>query len=289
MIIERKKFTEEESRKVMFQLLRALKYLHDRGISHRENILLVSKDANDLRIKISDFGLAKLVGEESFMRTICGTPNYVAPEVLSQQRLKGYTKAVDMWSTGVILYICLCGYPPFSEELAPPSMMEQIKKGKYQFQSPWWDGISKEAKDLIQRLLTVDPQKRYTADQALNHPWMKLTSPAQDPALAPLLDPAFAPAHTFTRGDTILSPGKAARPAAKTYKETPNKKRKTPEFVKTAATTEDTFVDETTPLVGTPKSVDSPQTISTVTTTVDGDVGDAETTNPARKRRKKGE
>ncbi|KAI8852079.1 kinase-like domain-containing protein [Chytridium lagenaria] len=123
LIIDKKKFSERECRVIMKQLFTALKYLHDRNIVHRdlkpENILLITREEGDLRIKISDFGLAKLVGEESFLKTLCGTPNYVAPEVLNPAKGRAYGKAVDLWSSGVILYICLCGFPPFSDELAP--------------------------------------------------------------------------------------------------------------------------------------------------------------------------
>ncbi|KAI9197305.1 kinase-like domain-containing protein [Polychytrium aggregatum] len=206
-IVQETRFSEDNARKVMFQLFAALKYLHDREISHRdlkpENVLLVSKDANDMRIKLSDFGLAKLIGEQNFMKTLCGTPNYVAPEVLTHAAGRSYTKAVDLWSCGVILYICLVGFPPFSEELAPPRMTDQIKLGKYAFPSPWWDSISPEAIDLVKGLLTVDPAQRLTTDQALEHPWMKklCLDHTQDPFIAAVAN-ATAPAQ-MTRGDTI--------------------------------------------------------------------------------------
>ncbi|KAI9330514.1 kinase-like domain-containing protein, partial [Obelidium mucronatum] len=176
-IIDQTKFSEHQSRILMTQLFRALEYLHDRGIVHRdlkpENILLVSKSPEDLRIKISDFGLAKLIPEQNFLKTLCGTPNYVAPEVLKGGKdTRAYGSAVDLWSCGVILYICLVGQPPFSDELAPPSMLDQIKQGKFNFPSPWWDDISPEAIDLIKKLIIVDPTSRLTAAQALQHPWM---------------------------------------------------------------------------------------------------------------------
>ena len=94
---------------------------------------------------------------------------YVAPEVLQN---KGYDSgAVDMWSTGVILYILLCGFPPFYEEELP-ALFDQILKGRYDFPSPWWDNISAEAKDLVRKMLTVDPKKRITAEAAMTHPWI---------------------------------------------------------------------------------------------------------------------
>ncbi|KAI8835785.1 kinase-like domain-containing protein [Chytriomyces cf. hyalinus JEL632] len=204
-IIERGKFTEDESRILMIQILHALAYLHQREIVHRdlkpENILLATADPEDLRLKISDFGLAKLVTD--FTSTLCGTPNYVAPEVLMGKSSRAYGSEVDLWSCGVVLYICLVGQPPFSDELAPPSMMDQIKTGKFSFPSPWWDTISAEAKDLIRKLIVVDPSKRLTALQALNHPWIKnhLQRLSGNAALAQIPSESVA----FLKGDTIVA------------------------------------------------------------------------------------
>merc|ERR1712216_557275 len=107
----------------------------------------------------------------------CGTPGYVAPEVLKN---KGYDSgAVDMWSAGVILYILLCGFPPFYEEELP-ALFEQILHARYDFPSPWWDNVSKEAKHLVQRLLTVDPTERITAAQVIELPWVSGNAPTAD-------------------------------------------------------------------------------------------------------------
>jgi len=103
------------------------------------------------------------------MKTACGTPSYVAPEVLD---CKGYDKEVDMWSAGVILYILLCGYPPFFSE-NEPDLFELITKVEFEFHPKYWSHISEEAKDLISKLLLKDPKKRLTAVQALEHPWFK--------------------------------------------------------------------------------------------------------------------
>ncbi|KAJ3147877.1 hypothetical protein HK101_002191 [Irineochytrium annulatum] len=215
LIIDKKKFTETETRVIMTQLFTALKYLHERNIVHRdlkpENILLFSRQAGDLRIKISDFGLAKLVGDESFMKTLCGTPNYVAPEVLTPASGRAYGKAVDLWSSGVVLYICLCGFPPFSDDLAPPPMTDQIKQGKYDFPSPFWDAISPEAVDLCKKLMTVNPDERLTAEQALEHPWMKKDLDEKDENLKPLYSSSVAGHAGFTRNDTMPSPAQAQR------------------------------------------------------------------------------
>lgn len=153
-----------------------MKCQHDRGIVHRdikpENILLTDKD---LHVKLADFGLAKIIGEESFTTTLCGTPSYVAPEILEDSRNRRYTRAVDIWSLGVVLYICLCGFPPFSDELYskenPFTLTQQIKTGRFDYPSPYWDSVGDPALDLIDRMLTVDTEKRYTIDDCLEHPW----------------------------------------------------------------------------------------------------------------------
>lgn len=125
--------------------------------------------------KLADFGLAKIIGEESFTTTLCGTPSYVAPEILQPSARRRYTRAVDVWSLGVVLYICLCGFPPFSDELYTPenpyTLAQQILGGRYDFPSPYWDSVADPALDLIDRMLTVDPEKRITIDECLEHPW----------------------------------------------------------------------------------------------------------------------
>ncbi|KAM7222138.1 putative DNA damage response protein kinase [Rhypophila decipiens] len=181
-IVKKTKLTEGECRKLFLQLFQGVKYLHDRNIVHRdikpENILLVD---NDLHVKLADFGLAKIIGEESFTTTLCGTPSYVAPEILTDTRHRKYTKAVDIWSLGVVLYICLCGFPPFSDELTSPeypySLSEQIRKGKFDYPSPYWDSVGDPALDLIDSMLIVNPEKRFTIDQCLAHPWMQQGGP----------------------------------------------------------------------------------------------------------------
>jgi len=165
-------FSEKKAAGVMNTLCQALSYLHDKGIVHRdlkpENILLKDK-SEDADIKVADFGLARMVKANDMMKTACGTPGYVAPEVLQN---KGYSSgAVDIWSAGVILYILLCGFPPFYEEELP-ALFDQILKGRYDFPSPWWDQISDDAKDLVRKMLTVDPKKRYTAVDVLKHKWI---------------------------------------------------------------------------------------------------------------------
>eukprot|EP00026_Physarum_polycephalum_P002830 Phypoly_transcript_02839.p2 GENE.Phypoly_transcript_02839~~Phypoly_transcript_02839.p2 ORF type:complete len:294 (+),score=99.73 Phypoly_transcript_02839:1695-2576(+) len=110
------------------------------------------------------------------MRTVCGTPQYVAPEILTKAEKEGYGKAVDMWSLGVILFVLLGGYAPFEDDpkgkVGAEPLFEKIKKAKYTFDARYWKAISEDAKDLIQNLLVVDASKRLTAEQALAHPWM---------------------------------------------------------------------------------------------------------------------
>ncbi|KAL2834518.1 cytochrome P450 [Aspergillus cavernicola] len=177
MIISKQRFTENENRHIFLQIFDGLKYLHDRGIVHRdikpENILIADKK---LSVKLGDFGLAKIIGEDSFTTTLCGTPSYVAPEILQETRCRKYTKAVDIWSLGVVLYICLCGFPPFSDELYtaenPYTLAQQIKLGRFDYPSPYWDSVGDPALDLIDRMLTVDVDKRITVDECLEHPWL---------------------------------------------------------------------------------------------------------------------
>eukprot|EP01132_Coremiostelium_polycephalum_P005918 gene5918-7367_t len=171
-------FYPEAKAKAFFkQIVNGVLYLHNQGIAHRdlkpENILLKNKkpDAPD-SIKLSDFGLSRTIGEGSFMKTMCGTPQYLAPEILTNgaNGASGYGKEVDCWSLGAILYVMLCGYPPFDES-KDISIFEQIRGGIYEFSEDDWSGVSEEAKDLIKRLLNVNPSKRYTCQQILNHPW----------------------------------------------------------------------------------------------------------------------
>ena len=121
-------------------------------------------------IKIADFGLSKVIWDSQTM-TPCGTVGYTAPEIVKDER---YSKSVDMWALGCVLYTLLCGFPPFYDE-SIQVLTEKVARGQYTFLSPWWDDISKSAQDLVSHLLTVDPDKRYTIEQFLNHPWMRNT------------------------------------------------------------------------------------------------------------------
>ncbi|XP_028823202.1 calcium/calmodulin-dependent protein kinase type 1D-like isoform X2 [Denticeps clupeoides] len=170
-IVERGFYTEQDASTLIKQVLNAVNYLHTLGIVHRdlkpENLLYFSAQ-DESKIMISDFGLSKMEASDDVMSTACGTPGYVAPEVLAQ---KPYSKAVDCWSIGVIAYILLCGYPPFYDE-NDTKLFEQIVKADYEFDAPYWDDISDSAKDFISSLMQRDPEKRLTCDEALRHPWI---------------------------------------------------------------------------------------------------------------------
>ncbi|CCI45719.1 unnamed protein product [Albugo candida] len=173
-LVKRKSYTEEDARCLMKKLACALVYVHNRGIVHRdlkpENILLKTS-APGAEVMIADFGFARFLRTESGNHrpgTACGTPGYVAPEVV---RGSSYGAEVDCWSLGVILYILLCGYAPFPGK-NHSVILEKVVRGDYRFQSPDWDHISSEARDLVSRLINVDPTKRLTACEILQHPWM---------------------------------------------------------------------------------------------------------------------
>ncbi|XP_018312660.1 calcium/calmodulin-dependent protein kinase type 1 isoform X2 [Mycetomoellerius zeteki] len=169
-IVEKGSYTEKDASGLIRQVLEAVDYMHEQGVVHRdlkpENLLYYSPD-EDSKIMISDFGLSKME-DSGIMATACGTPGYVAPEVLAQ---KPYGKAVDVWSIGVISYILLCGYPPFYDE-NDANLFAQILKGEFEFDSPYWDDISASAKDFIGKLMCVNVEERYTCKQALAHPWI---------------------------------------------------------------------------------------------------------------------
>lgn len=193
-IVKKGKLRIDETKEISRQLLDGLNYLHSMDIVHRdlkpENILLSitptklnqmhqqpwDEGEYSVQVKIADFGLAKFIGKFQFTTTLCGTPAYVAPEILANSQYRKYNKSVDMWSVGVLLYVCLCGFPPFSEELGPPSMRQQILEAKFAFYSPYWDDIDDLALDLISRLLVSQPDRRLTVNEAINHPWLQMPS-----------------------------------------------------------------------------------------------------------------
>jgi len=169
-IVSEKFFSEQIAAFAFVQILDALIYCHAQGICHRdlkpENLLYSTKEPKS-KVVIGDFGLAKAT-EGNPMKTCCGTPQYVAPEILKGMN---YGVGVDCWSLGVILYILLCGYPPFYAD-THPRLYQVIQTGKFSFDEEDWANISDEAKDLIVKLLEMDPEKRITANDAKSHPWL---------------------------------------------------------------------------------------------------------------------
>lgn len=171
-ILEMGCYSEEAGKVVFSQICAGVAYLHSREICHRDlkpdNVLLTA----DGVAKISDFGLARHASSQSEnnFRTYCGTPHYFAPEMfkLQKQQVDGYGKAVDVWSLGVILYIIVSGRPPFDDE----NLGEQVVNGIFEFDGPEFESVSDNAKDLISRLMTVDPKLRLTANEALRHVWL---------------------------------------------------------------------------------------------------------------------
>ncbi|KAM3858460.1 serine/threonine-protein kinase DCLK3 [Diretmus argenteus] len=172
-IAERGKFPEAEAGLMVSDVSDALSYIHGKSIVHRdlkpENLLMERMADGSRRVKLGDFGLAMVVTEPIY--TICGTPTYVAPEILSET---GYGLAVDVWALGVILYILLCGFPPYrSRDRDQEELFKLIKQGELHFLSPYWDPVSEGAIGLVKALLQIDPTVRLTAAQTLVHPWVQ--------------------------------------------------------------------------------------------------------------------
>lgn len=220
-------FSEDLSRHVIVQVAKALQYMHEEaGVVHRdikpENLLFYptpfvptrnpkprGPDDEDKAdegefikgvgsggiglIKVADFGLSKVIWDSQTM-TPCGTVGYTAPEIVKDER---YSKSVDMWALGCVLYTLLCGFPPFYDE-SIQVLTEKVAKGQYTFLSPWWDDISKSAQDLVSHLLTVDPDKRYDINQFLEHPWIRESEEETHAAAdaPPLATPLYKQPHS---------------------------------------------------------------------------------------------
>ncbi|KAF7695702.1 hypothetical protein HF521_007425 [Silurus meridionalis] len=169
-ILKQGSYTEKDASHVILQVLEAVKYLHQLDIVHRDlkpENLLYETPFQDSKIVLSDFGLSK-IADQGFLSTACGTPAYVAPELLQE---KTYGKEVDLWAMGVISFILLCGYPPFYDD-SDTELYKQIIEAKVEFDSPYWDDISDSAKDFIVHLLEKDPKRRFNCEQALQHLWI---------------------------------------------------------------------------------------------------------------------
>ncbi|XP_024898590.1 serine/threonine-protein kinase DCLK2 isoform X10 [Pteropus alecto] len=166
------KYTERDGSAMVYNLANALRYLHGLSIVHRdikpENLLVCEYPDGTKSLKLGDFGLATVV--EGPLYTVCGTPTYVAPEIIAET---GYGLKVDVWAAGVITYILLCGFPPFrSENNLQEDLFDQILAGKLEFPAPYWDNITDSAKELISQMLQVNVEARCTAGQILSHPWV---------------------------------------------------------------------------------------------------------------------
>ncbi|MBN3321679.1 KS6A3 kinase, partial [Atractosteus spatula] len=175
-ILRQKFFSEREASAVLYTITRTVEYLHVQGVVHRDlkpsNILYVDESGNPESIRICDFGFAKqLRAENGLLMTPCYTANFVAPEVLKKQ---GYDAACDIWSLGVLLYTMLTGFTPFANgpDDTPEEILARIGSGKFSLSGGYWNSVSTEAKDLVSKMLHVDPHQRLTAAQVLRHPWI---------------------------------------------------------------------------------------------------------------------
>ncbi|XP_068036003.1 ribosomal protein S6 kinase alpha-3 isoform X2 [Anomalospiza imberbis] len=175
-ILRQKFFSEREASAVLFTITKTVEYLHTQGVVHRDlkpsNILYVDESGNPESIRICDFGFAKqLRAENGLLMTPCYTANFVAPEVLKRQ---GYDAACDIWSLGVLLYTMLTGYTPFANgpDDTPEEILARIGSGKFSLSGGYWNTVSDTAKDLVSKMLHVDPHQRLTAAQVLSHPWI---------------------------------------------------------------------------------------------------------------------
>ncbi|XP_070773027.1 serine/threonine-protein kinase DCLK1-like isoform X2 [Enoplosus armatus] len=166
------RYTERDASGMLYNLANAIKYLHSLNIVHRdikpENLLVYEHADGSKSLKLGDFGLATVV--DGPLYTVCGTPTYVAPEIIAET---GYGLKVDIWAAGVITYILLCGFPPFRGSSDDQELLfDQILMGQLEFPLPYWDNVSETAKELIRSMLEVEVDQRYTALQVLEHPWV---------------------------------------------------------------------------------------------------------------------
>merc|ERR1712048_550190 len=176
-IIDAGHFTEQQAAILMQQIIRAIYYMHENHVCHRdlkpENFIFMTKDPIEKSLlKIIDFGLSASFTEGQVLTTKAGTPYYVAPQVLAGK----YDHLSDLWSCGVIMYVLLCGYPPFFGE-TDAEVLSKVRLGNFSFNATDWKNVSEDAKNLIRMLLKMNPRDRYTAEQALNHVWIKNKAP----------------------------------------------------------------------------------------------------------------
>lgn len=195
-IVDKGQYSEKDACNIVKQIVAAVQYMHEHGVCHRDlkpENLLCSGDESEELVRIADFGLSKIFEHGEELKTACGTPDYVAPEVLE---CKPYDMAVDMWSVGVITYILLCGYTPFYAN-THQELFQKITNLEYDFPSPEWDEISDSAKEFIQKLLVKDPMERLTAEQCSQHTW--LTQPIETPKKLHRLDSALTSLKDYSK------------------------------------------------------------------------------------------
>uniref|UniRef100_UPI0009B2E6D5 serine/threonine-protein kinase DCLK2-like n=1 Tax=Monopterus albus TaxID=43700 RepID=UPI0009B2E6D5 len=200
------KYSERDASAMVFNLAGAIKYLHRMNIVHRdikpENLLVCEYPDGTKSLKLGDFGLATVV--EGPLYTVCGTPTYVAPEIIAET---GYGLKVDIWAAGVITYILLCGFPPFrSENNVQEELFDQILRGKLEFPSPDWDTISLPAKMLISQMLQVNVDARFTAEEVLSHPWVTDEAPIDCNTVSSTEDQTVEPEQESPVLETIQDP-----------------------------------------------------------------------------------
>jgi serine/threonine protein kinase len=168
--------SEIEAAQIMFDIISCLNTMEASGITHRDikpaNILMADKDSSSITVKLGDFGMAAFVGPDNLVRGRCGTPGYVAPEILAAKKNDGYENKVDMFSAGVLLYILLCGYEPFSYAKSEKELISENKKAKVEYPKADWSSVSIEGRDLVEQMLERDPSKRIEPKKALQHPWI---------------------------------------------------------------------------------------------------------------------
>ena len=201
-----KRLTEPQAKLYFYQIASGVQYLHSHGIIHRdlkpENVLLATDDVETL-VKITDFGLSKVTTSHSYLLTLCGTKLYVAPEVLESGGSKKYTGLVDVWSMGVILYVCLSGQTPFAPERKGLSMEEQIKKGIYTMPKSAWECVSSAAVKVVRRMMTPNPKHRISIVDIFKHPWLQDTAmKSKVSELVALFGSAYQDKENVPRGVT---------------------------------------------------------------------------------------
>eukprot|EP01119_Soliformovum_irregulare_P002356 TRINITY_DN12621_c0_g1_i1.p1 TRINITY_DN12621_c0_g1~~TRINITY_DN12621_c0_g1_i1.p1 ORF type:complete len:383 (-),score=83.71 TRINITY_DN12621_c0_g1_i1:644-1792(-) len=175
-IMELQYYSERSAKLILAQVLSAVQLLHSKGIVHRdlkpENLFLMTNEV-DTQVKLGDFGLATHLPASGLLQKAVGTPGYISPEALltSEGLASGYGTKTDMWSIGIIMYNLLCGYSPFQSDITE-EVFELTKAGKIIYPRLFWQHISMDAKDLLSHLLTLDPNLRYSAEEAMKHPWI---------------------------------------------------------------------------------------------------------------------